>query len=240
MAAIQVEDRDRGSWNVWSDGADAAPPAADAARVLVVLGGAGFEAARLRAEAARSRVLVAADGGAVVCLDAALSPDAVVGDFDSLPESARLRIREQRLHPSDDPGSNDLEKALAWITERYGGDGEIVLAAGASVDGGRMDHALANLGPLLREPHAAISLVDGEGRMFALRGGRVRLSGLEGRRVSVLPWSLVGATVSERGVRYPLERERLRLGGRGVSNEITSAEAVVELHEGVALVWVEA
>jgi thiamine pyrophosphokinase len=47
-------------------------------------------------------------------------------------------------------------------------------------------------------------------------------------------------TASESGVRYPLERAQLLLGGRGISNEITGEIAVVEVHEGVALVWVEA
>jgi thiamine pyrophosphokinase len=41
-------------------------------------------------------------------------------------------------------------------------------------------------------------------------------------------------------VLYPLARVVLPLGGRGVSNEITADLATVAVHEGVALVWVEA
>ena len=115
-----------------------------------------------------------------------------------------------------------------------------MLAAGGGVDGGRMDHALANLGPIVREPHARISMLDGEGRLLALRKGRVTFEGLAGRRLSLLPWSLHGVTASESGVRYPLERVHLVLGGRGVSNEIIADHAVVQVEGGVALVWVEA
>ena len=175
-----------------------------------------------------------------MCLDAGLVLEAVVGDMDSLDDATRARIDPVRIHKFEDPGTNDLEKALRWTAGRFGKDHEIVLAAGAAVDGGRMDHALANLGPLVKEPHRRVSMMDGEGRLFALRRGRAWLGALRGRKLSVLPWSLVGVEVSESGVRYPLDHVRLALGGRGVSNEISTNEATVDVHEGVALVWVEA
>ncbi|MEP7028383.1 MAG: thiamine diphosphokinase [Candidatus Eisenbacteria bacterium] len=232
MPDIQIEDEDRGSWTLLGQ---AAGP-----RVLVVLAGAGFGHARLREEAGRCAALVAADAGAALCLAAGLMPDAVVGDFDSLPADARARIAPDLLHASDDPETNDLEKALAFIAEAWGADAEVVLAAGGGVDGGRMDHALANLGPLVREPHARISMLDGEGRLIALRKGTVTIDGLAGRRLSLLPWTLQGVTATESGMRYPLDRAHVTLRGRGVSNEIVAERAVVEVRSGVALVWIEA
>jgi thiamine pyrophosphokinase len=176
----------------------------------------------------------------MLCLAAGITPAAVVGDFDSLDAGAKARLDPAIFVPSPDTETNDLEKALDWIAAHEGEPGEIVLAAGGHVEGGRMDHALANLGPLLREPHRRLSMVDGEGRMFALRTGRARFEGMAGRRLSVLPWSLHGVGVSEAGVRFPLDHAHLFLGGRGVSNEIADPAAVVAVHEGVALVWVEA
>ncbi len=230
---LRIDDRDRGEWTLLDDGGPAA------ARVLVVLAGAGFDHARLRAEAARSSAVVAADAGALLCRAAGIEPTAVVGDFDSIPSAALAAFPPDRLHPSSDPETNDLEKALAWVAGRFGADAEVALAAGGGVDGGRMDHALGNLGPLVREPHGRLSMIDGEGRLFALRHGSVVARGLAGRRLSILPWSLHGVTVSESGVRYPLDRALLFLGGRGVSNEIAAEEAIVTVHEGVVLLWVE-
>jgi thiamine pyrophosphokinase len=232
VAAITIEDVDRGRWTLL--GAGAAP------RVLVVLGGAGFAAARLRDEAADATAVVAADAGAAFCLEAGLMPDAVVGDFDSLAEPVRARIPADRLFGSDWAETNDLEKALAHVAARWRDDVDVALAAGAAFEGGRADHALANLGPLVAEPHARITMVDGEGRLFALRRGRATFEGLTGATLSVLPWTLHGVTVSERGVRWPLERAAIRLGGRGISNALTQDVANVEVHEGVALVWVGA
>jgi thiamine pyrophosphokinase len=235
---ITIEDEDRGTWVLLATGA--ADDAARATRALIVLAGAGFAPARLRVEAGRVRGVVAADAGAALCLAADLKPDAVVGDFDSLPDAARPRLDPARMHRSADEETNDLEKALDWVAAHWPECTEVVLAAGGNVDGGRMDHALANLGPVLHEPHRRVSMVDGDGRLFALRAGRAVLSGLAGHRLSLLPWSLHGVRVSEAGVRFPLEQARLLLGGRGVSNEIIGDEAIVTVHEGVALVWVEA
>jgi thiamine pyrophosphokinase len=212
-----------------------------ASRALVVLAGAAFAPQRLRSEAARARGVVAADAGATRCLEAGITPSAVVGDFDSLDAAAKAQLDPALLAPSGDTETNDLEKALGWVAAHWPEVDEIVLAAGGHVEGGRMDHALANLGPLVREPHRRVSMVDGEGRLFALRFGRARISGLEERRLSFLPWSLHGVVVSEAGVRYPLDHATLFLGGRGLSNEILGpGEAIVTVHEGVALVWVEA
>lgn len=232
MAAITIEDQDRGRWTLLGAGA--------ARTILVVLGGAGFDPARLRSEAAQCEAVVAADSGAAFCLEAGLMPDAVVGDFDSIPAATRARIAPDRLHASADAETNDLEKALLLVEARWGKDVDMALAAGVGVGGGRSDHAIANLGPLLREPHRRLSMIDGEGRLFALRRGRALIEGGEGRKLSLLPWTLHGVSVSETGVRYPLERAQLLLGGRGISNEVTAETAIVEVHEGVALVWVEA
>jgi thiamine pyrophosphokinase len=105
--------------------------------------------------------------------------------------------------------------------------------------GERSDHSLANLGVLLAEPHRRVQWVDRTGRMVALRDGRLEAGNLVGSTLSILPWSLHGAIVSTVGVHYPLDEERLYLGGRGISNEIGDEVASVEVLKGVALIWVD-
>jgi thiamine pyrophosphokinase len=232
VLTITIEDEDRGRWEPLGH--------AGATRVLVVLAGAGFDPERLREEARRADYVVAADAGAALCVAAGLALEAVVGDFDSLTPETRAHLDPERLHPNTDPDTNDLEKALAHVAATWGDRAEVVLAAGGTVDGGRMDHALANLGPLVREPHARLSMLDGEGRLFALRHGVLRVAGGAGRGLSLLPWTLHGVTASESGVQYPLDHARVTLGGRGLSNRIVAPAASLTVHDGVALVWVEA
>jgi thiamine pyrophosphokinase len=241
MARITVEDRDRGTWVVCDDETqrpDRVRPAPGAApRIVVLADGFPPPEERLRAERARADALVCADGGVRAAWAAGLVPDLVVGDLDSLPAWARERLPAEVIRHEPGTEDNDLEKALRAVYARWGSGAEIALL-GAGPDQGRSDHALANLGVLLAEPHRRIQWVDAAGRMVALRDGRVTVNDSVGAVLSVLPWSPAGATVSEVGVHYPLAEEPLLLGGRGMSNEIGDDSAVVELHAGVALVWI--
>jgi len=236
LLSIRIEDQDRGTWAPLGGRADEG----SATRVLVVLAGAGFAPERLRAEARRADFVVAADAGAALALHAGLALEAIVGDFDSLDPAVQRGFDAARLHRDDDPHTNDLEKALAHVAATWGPHTEVVLAGGATVDGGRMDHALANLGPLVHEPHARISMIDGDGRLLALRHGTVHVSDGAGHGVSLLPWTLHGVTASETGMEFALDHACVKLGGQGLSNRITAPDATLTVHDGVALVWIEA
>src|SRR5205814_3456937 len=109
--------------------------------------------------------------------------------------------------------------------ERWPSATETVLVGAGVVEGGRIDHTLANLGVLLAEPHRRAVSVDAEGRLVALRHGRIVFRDMIGAMVSVIPWTLHGVRVSESGMRFPLADETLRLGGRGLSNVIVAPEA---------------
>ena len=235
MPRLRIEDRDRGSWLFHDDESPA--QAAGGPRVAILLGGAPPPEERLRQEAARARALVCANGGYKAAMAAGLAPDLVVGDLDSLPAWARDKLPEGAVHRDPGPDDNELEKAVREAFRGWGASAELVILGAGAADG-RTDHALANLGVLIAEPHRRIQWVDGAGRMVALRSGKLSVEDAVGATLSVLPWSLHGTVVSEVGVHYPLDEEKLLLGGRGVSNEVGDEIAVIEVHEGVALVWI--
>jgi len=233
MARLRIEDKDRGSWLMLDDDA----PSSAAPRIMILLGGSPPPEERVRAEAARSRALVCANGGYKVAMSAGLSPDLVVGDLDSLPSWAQEKLPEGAVHRDPNQDDNDLEKAVRQAFRRWGPEAELVLL-GAGADHGRVDHAIANLGVLVAEPHRRIQQVEGAGRLVELRSGKLAIEDAVGVAVSVLPWSLHGAVISEVGLHFPLDEELLKLGGRGLSNEVGDDNALVEVHEGVALIWI--
>src|SRR5262245_392340 len=216
MARLFIEDKDRGKW-VFHD--DDAPSSSESPRIVILLGGSPPPEERLRAEAARGRAIVCANGGYKVAMSAGLSPDLVVGDLDSMPAWARDKLPEGAVHRDPSPDDNDLEKAVRQAFRRWGPEAELLLL-GAGGDRGRVDHAIANLGVLVAEPHRRIQQVDAEGRLVALRQGKLTIEDAVGATVSVLPWSLHGAVISEVGLHFPLDEERMQLGGRGISNEV--------------------
>ncbi len=235
MAILRLEDEDRGRWVVFDD--EAAPPPGTGPRIVIVASGAAPEESRLRAEVGRADALVCTGGGLRSVWSVGLVPALVVGDPAELPGWARERLPREAVVDDRGQDANDLEKALVEVLRRWGAAAEVSLLGGGS-GGERADHTLAHLGVLLVEPHKRLQWVDRDGRMVALRKGKLEMEDAVGATVSILPWSLHGAVVSGVGVHYPLDEERLQLGGRGITNQIGDETATVEVHEGVALLWV--
>lgn len=186
------------------------------------------------AAVAPSTYVVAADSGVAAALALGWSVDVAVGDFDSLPPEMVERLgvlaAQVRRFPPDKEAT-DLELALGVAAERAPAR---VLVVG--VEGGRPDHALANL---LVASSSRFASLDVE---LCLDGGRawVVRNDLRGALRAGAVVSLVAvhgdARVSLDGVRWPLRAETLHAGSsRGVSNEATGADLRLNVHEGCVL-----
>ncbi|HJP72290.1 MAG TPA: thiamine diphosphokinase [Candidatus Limnocylindria bacterium] len=184
-------------------------------------------------------MVVAADGGAESLDRLGRRPDLLIGDLDSTDGALVERlsaagVRVER-HPTDKEAS-DTELALAAALEA--GAEEIVLLG--AIGGDRLDHELANL-LLLADPSFAghdLRLVHAGSTVRVLRSGESRsLDGGAGDLVTLLPIGGEATGVSTDGLRWPLERETLRMGrSRGLSNEIVMTPASVRLGSGLLLV----
>ncbi|HEX7492407.1 MAG TPA: thiamine diphosphokinase [Candidatus Limnocylindrales bacterium] len=191
------------------------------------------------------QLVVAADGGWEKATTIGIRPDLLVGDGDSLPEGrfaelAAEGVAIERAAVAKD--ESDAELAIQAALLRGATHVTIVGALG----GGRLDHALANIG-LLALPNPAdaeIELLDETTRVRLLRApderGRsvtYRLVGPVGELVSLLPQGMPAVGVTTAGLLYPLNDETLEPGpARGLSNVATAAEASVTLRSGCLLV----
>jgi thiamine pyrophosphokinase len=212
-------------------------PKVDAMRVVLFANGALPEPERVRPVLRDGDVILAADGGARHALALGLQPHHLIGDCDSLTpaevEALRVRGCVIEQHPRD-KDATDLELALA--AARRLGAREVLLLG---VLGGRLDQELANL-LLLAAPAWAdlhLSLTDGRQTAWIVRE-RLDLRGRPGDTVSVLALSpQVEGLTYEGGLRWLLDDFCLPFGStRGISNEMTAAEATIRLRRGVLLV----
>lgn len=156
-------------------------------------------------------ILVAADSGADAALAAGCTPEAVIGDLDSLSDMARSRLPPERLHFVDDQNSTDLEKCLARI------DAPLILGVGFL--GGRLDHHLAACAAIAAPGAPRCLLLGGEDVVFAARG-TVALDLAPGTRVSLFPLTAVRGQAT--GLRWAIDHLHFDpLGQTGESNEAT-------------------
>jgi thiamine pyrophosphokinase len=178
--------------------------------------------------------IIAADGGARHCQELGITPDLVVGDFDSLEEDelARLAVAGGQLirYPAH-KDETDLELALGEALAR---GAERVIVFGAL--GARWDMSLANL-LLLSNPvydRVKIELVDGRQRVLLVSPDRpLTVAGRAGDTLSLIPVGGDAEGVETEGLEYPLKKETLKFGAaRGVSNVLVEEQARVSLAAG--------
>ncbi len=197
---------------------------------------------RSMAAAAPAPLLIAADGGAAHVLQAGLSPDIVVGDFDSLAEAERLRLKASGVElrvAERDKDESDMELSLLSALEMRATRITILGALGVT----RPEHSLANL-LLLADPR-----LDGIEVAIAGRGSRIwrigtaagpgeaHIEGQPADYVSLFAIDPEVSGVSTDGLRFPLAAETLRLGpSRGLSNELVGPRARVTTRRGRLLV----
>jgi thiamine pyrophosphokinase len=184
-----------------------------------------------------AELVIAADSGVRHAAPLGVTPDLIVGDFDSATEADLNRYPQvlRHTHPAR-KDLLDLELALVEATARRATD---LLVVGAL--GGRLDQTLAALliAARYREGYA-VTLHSGDRAAYPLKGGeRVTLELPPGQPFSLLSLAPV-SVVSLSGASYPLERAELAFGvGLGVSNEVAAPPLSVTLHSGRALLLLE-
>jgi thiamine pyrophosphokinase len=191
------------------------------------------ETARWHAE--RAELLIAANGGTHHALALELVPDTIIGDLDSLDQALKNELcaaGTQFLEHPPAKDETDLELALHYAVEQ-GAEPIIILAA----LGGRVDQTIANI-LLLTLPLLSgrdVRLIDGSQTAFIVRE-EARIVGQPGDTVSLIPLAGPARGVSTRGLAYALTEGSLPFGpALGVSNEMDSSEAWVQVREGFLL-----
>ena len=175
-------------------------------------------------------LVIAADGGLEHTKKLGISPDEILGDFDSLgytPEDARVFPVEK----------DDTDAMLAVRRGLSLGCREFWLYG--SVDGPRLDHTIANFQTLqfLCDNRAFGYLIGEDYLVTVIKDGELRFpAGCDGT-VSVFCLGSDARGVTLEGLYYPLEKGTLTAGfPLGVSNHFTGREAVISVEKGSLLV----
>lgn len=178
--------------------------------------------------------IICADGGYETAEENGITPDLIVGDFDSAKKKPGKTNKTLIL-----PVEKDVTDTMfAAIKGQAKGFRSFVFLG--CLGGERVDHTFANLEVLhyLLEHGAQGVLADEHTQLMLLKNNRLRLSKMKGTTVSVFPYAGNACTVTYDGLQYPLNHETLNTGGfvMGVSNSVVKDEAEIKIHTGIALV----
>lgn len=193
-----------------------------------------------RALAARADLVLAADGGARFLTAIGVTPDAVVGDFDSLDPAIATRLEGEGVVLVRHPVRKDVTDGELAVDEAVRrGAGEVLLA-GAT---GALDHTLGHLAilrRLVRDGVAARLAAPGLSVTVLIAPASVSLAAAAGVRVSLVPLG-DDATVTLTGLEYPLARGVLPADAcLGIGNHVAAdGEAAILVHDGVVAAVVE-
>lgn len=192
---------------------------------------------RIRSLMGAPDLVLCADGGVRHALALGLTPDLVLGDFDSAGPAALAEVAARGIPVHKVPTEKDETDTELAIQEALRRGATALTLIGMT--GGRIDHTLANL--LLLPgipPRVGVRVIDGSAVLWLLRpGGRISVEAQADSYLSLLPLSPEVRGVVAEGVQWPLDGATLRWGqSRGVSNRITAPEAFIAVREGYLMV----
>lgn len=194
----------------------------------VIFCAGGFE--KLARPIQKDDYILAADGGLAHLQKLGLTPDGIIGDFDSLgyvPQNSQVFPVEK----------DDTDSMLAVRKGLELGYKEFILYG--ALDGPRLDHTIANLQTLLflESQGAKGTLVGLKYLITTVKNGVLKLPLAQEGIVSVFCLGEKARGVTIRGLKYGLENGQLDSGfPLGVSNHFVGKESSVAVEEGTLIV----
>ena len=177
-----------------------------------------------------------------------ITPDVIIGDFDSVKRSILDKYNEKIASKSIDtvkiehPTMKDDSDTELAVKNAIDSGAKKITIIGAT--GSRMDHVLANLSLLIKMSEAGIEgdIVDETNRIRLLssRSGRneivIEKENQFGKYVSLIPIEKAVYHVTMEGMLYPLYDSTLMWGNSlTISNEINEKTARIRVGDGTVL-----
>ncbi|WP_303857388.1 thiamine diphosphokinase [Aminicella lysinilytica] len=174
--------------------------------------------------------VICADGGLLVANKLKITPDLLIGDYDSMamPENTDLIKLPMEKNMTDSEAAIDLA-----VSKGYD---DITVLGGL---GGRFDHTMGNIGMLAKYSgsNTGLAFVDGCNRVFMLEPGTYEIPKSDHRYLGLIAYGGTVTSLTIKGVKYPLVNHLLTDDTTlGVSNEILSDSAHLNFRKGRLLV----
>ncbi len=179
--------------------------------------------------------IIGVDRGAYWLIVNGIIPDIAIGDFDSVSANEFQIIKQKIKQVEKYPKEKDFSDTELAVKHAISLHPKEVVIYGAI--GSRFDHTMANVYLLEKFFNAGIKgIIRDKYNEIMLISSRTILNRGEGHMyISILPLT-DNVEITLTGFAYDVSRVRIHRGQtRGVSNEIQTKQAIIELYHGTAL-----
>ena len=200
-------------------------------RCVIISGSPDTNVEEIKSLCTSDDFIVCADSGYSFAKKAGLTPNLIIGDFDSLKEELPQNTEVVKLNTHKD--DTDTEHCVMECIRR--GYKDFLLLGSI---GGRTDHTFANIATLafLSEyNYNGIARNNGE-EIRILKEGSYEMNNKKGLIFSVFPYGCESVNVTYKGAEYMLNNKTLTYNvSRGISNVFVDDEAVITINRGRAI-----
>jgi thiamine pyrophosphokinase len=211
---------------------------------VIFLGGELQNEALARKLSLSSDIVVCADSGAEHAIKLGLTPQAIVGDLDSVTSDTIKYFESQNCEiiRIADQESNDFEKAFEYLLKKSEIGERLGTVFVFGMTGGRTDHTLANFSVMLRYTDLFENIVSmemgAEHKFLTTNKNNCTIDCEIGTTISLTPFGEANGIITE-NLRYSLSGDGLRLGMReGLSNVATDEPVSIKINSGALLITV--
>ncbi len=199
-------------------------------KVLIICAGDDKNPEMLQEYAGKSDYIICADGGYVHAKNADITPNILVGDFDSMSEP-EISVPKIKL-----PCEKDETDTLYALRHAFIRGADEVVIYGAL--GGRFDHSYANVCLLFEALKRGISAIVTDGKTVCrMTDDKLILNEPKGRQISVFSFDDASEGVSIKGLKYEISDYTLyKYDIIGISNESLGEEAEISVKNGKLIV----
>ena len=200
-------------------------------RCVIISGSPDTNVEEIKSLCTSDDFIVCADSGYSFAEKAGLTPNLIIGDFDSLKEELPQNTEVVKLNTHKD--DTDTEHCVMECIRR--GYKDFLLLGSI---GGRTDHTFANIATLafLSEyNYNGIARNNGE-EIRILKEGSYEMNNKKGLIFSVFPYGCESVNVTYKGAEYMLNNKTLTYNvSRGISNVFVDDEAEITINRGRAI-----
>lgn len=200
-------------------------------RCVIISGSPDTNVEEIKSLCTSDDFIVCADSGYSFAKKAGLTPNLIIGDFDSLKEELPQNTEVVKLNTHKD--DTDTEHCVMECIRR--GYKDFLLLGSI---GGRTDHTFANIATLafLSEYNYNGIARNNDEEIRILKEGSYEMNNKKGLIFSVFPYGCESVNVTYKGAEYMLNNKTLTYNvSRGISNVFVDDEAEITINRGRAI-----